>query len=68
MVFVGDLKKNADDVIEFVKNNNYDCELGNHDEMMILYHSRLENESKTLCIRVSINENIYPREFERLRK
>jgi serine/threonine protein phosphatase 1 len=44
IVFVGDLIDkgiNSCDVIEFVKNNNYDCVLGNHDEMMILYHSHL---------------------------
>ena len=47
IVFVGDLVdkgKNTHDFIEFVKNNNYDCVLGNHDEMMILYHSYLEND------------------------
>jgi len=47
IVFVGDLVdkgKNTHDFIEFVKNNNYDCVLGNHDEMMILYHYHLEND------------------------
>lgn len=36
--FVGDLVdkgKNSYDVVEFVKNNNYDCVLGNHESMFI---------------------------------
>ena len=47
IVFVGDLidkGKNTYDVIEFVKNNNYDCVIGNHDEMMVLYSQYLEND------------------------
>src|SRR5574344_1385554 len=47
IVFVGDLVdkgKNTYDVIEFVKNNNNDCVIGNPDGMMILYHSYLEDD------------------------
>ena len=47
IVFVGDLidkGKNTYDVIEFVKNNNYDCVIGNHDEMMVLYSQYLETD------------------------
>ena len=47
IVFVGDLidkGANSCEVIEFVKNNNYDCVIGNHDEMMILYSEYLEND------------------------
>ena len=47
IAFVGDLidkGKNTYDVIEFVKNNNYDCVIGNHDEMMILYSQYLETD------------------------
>ena len=49
IVFVGDLidkGKNTHDVIEFVKNNNYDCVIGNHDEMMVLYSQYLETDAK----------------------
>lgn len=38
LIFVGDLidrGPNSAAVIEFVKNNNYDCVLGNHEELMI---------------------------------
>ena len=47
IVFVGDLidkGANSCEVIEFVKNNNYDCVIGNHDEMMVLYSQYLEND------------------------
>lgn len=47
IVFVGDLidrGENSYDVIEFVKNNNYDCVKGNHEEMFLEFAPSKNNE------------------------
>ncbi len=47
IVFVGDLVDrgaNSYDVIKFVKDNNYDCVLGNHEKMFLEYSPMLEND------------------------
>ena len=46
LVFVGDLVdrgKKSKEVIEFVKDNNYSCVLGNHEKMMMDFLKSLKN-------------------------
>jgi len=53
IAFVGDLidrGKNSRDVIAFIRNNHYDCILGNHEKMMIdsFEHINTNNENSIL--------------------
>ena len=58
--FVGDLcdrGNNSKEVIEFVKSNNYDCVLGNHEEYFIEYSQYLERKLSYFDIKSYFSAN-----------